>query len=64
MSGSKVARVLDDTIKEIAYASLEPNFKVRKEYLSEAIKDLLSGVDETEVVLKYDNILYRMKGRL
>lgn len=59
LSSGKVARALDYTIKEIAYTSVEPEFEVRKTYLSEAIKDLLSGMNETDVVLKYDDILYR-----
>lgn len=62
LSSNKMTRVLDDTIKEIAYASTESNFEVRKKYLSEAIKDLLSGMDEVDVVLKYDEILYRYNG--
>ena len=62
LSSSKIARALDYTIKEIAYASTEPNFEIRKKYLSEAIKDLLSDMDEIDVVLKYDDILYRYNG--
>ena len=62
LSSGKVARVLDETIKGIAYTSAEPNFEVRKRYLSEAIKDFLSGMDEVDVVLKYDDILYRYNG--
>lgn len=61
LSSGKIARALDYTIKEIAYASAEPNFEVRKKYLSEAIKDLLSGMDEVDVVLKYDKILYDLR---
>lgn len=64
LSSGKIARALDYTIKEIAYASTEPNFEVRKKYLCEAIKDLLSGMDEVDVVLKYEDILYRLKGWL
>lgn len=64
LSSNKMARVLDDTIKQIAYASVESNYEVRKKYLSEAIKDLLSGMDETDVLLKYEDILYKMKGWL
>lgn len=64
LSSNKLARVLDCTIKEIAYASAESNFEVRKKYLSDAIKDLLSGMDETDVLLKYEDILYKMKGWL
>lgn len=62
LSSSKVARALDYTIKEIAYASAEPNFEIRKMYLSEAIRDLVSGMDETDVILKYEDILYRYNG--
>lgn len=62
LSSSKTARALDCTIKEIVYTSAAPNFEVYKEYLSEAIKDLLSGMDEIDVVLKYDDILYRHNG--
>ena len=62
LSSGKIARALDYTIKEIAYVSTEPNFEVRKKYLGEAIKDLLSGMDEVDVVLKYDDILYRHNG--
>lgn len=62
LSSGKVAKALDYTIKEIAYASAESNYEVRKMYLSEAIKDLLSGMDEVDVVLKYDDILYRYNG--
>lgn len=64
LSSNKLARVLDYTIKEIAYASAESNFEVRKKYLSDTIKDLLSGMDETDVLLKYEDILYKMKGWL
>lgn len=62
LSSGKIARALDYTIKEIAYASTESNFEIRKKYLSEAIKDLLSGMDEVDVILKYDDILYRYNG--
>ena len=62
LSSGKIARALDYTIKEIAYASAESNFEIQKKYLSEAIKDLLSGMDEVDVVLKYDDILYRYNG--
>lgn len=57
LSSSKTAEALDYTIKKIAYASTESNFEVRKKYLSKAINDLLSGMDEIDVVLKYKNIL-------
>ena len=61
LSSGKIARALDYTIKEIAYSSAESNYEIRKMYLSEAIKDLLSGMDEVNVILKYEDILYRMK---
>lgn len=64
LSSGKIARALDCTIKEIAYVSVESNYEIRKMYLSEAIKDLLSGMDETDVLLKYEDILYKMKGWL
>lgn len=64
LSSGKMARVLDNTIKEIAYALAESNYKTRKRYLSEAVKDLASGMDETDVLLKYEDILYRTKGWL
>ncbi len=64
LSNGKIARALDYTIKEIAYASAESNFEIRKKYLSEVIKDLLSGMDAVDVLLKYEDILYRHKGWL
>ena len=64
LSSGKIARVLDYTIKEIAYTSTETNYEIRKMYLSEAVKDLASGMDETDVLLKYEDILYRTKGWL
>ena len=62
LSSDKIARALDYTIKKIAYASAESNFEIRKKYLSEAVKDLASGMDEVDVVLKYDDILYKYNG--
>lgn len=62
LSSGKIARALDYTIKEIAYASAESNFEIRKMYLSEAVKDLASGMDTVDVVLKYEDILYRYNG--
>ena len=61
LSSYKMARVLDDTIKEIAYALAESNYETRKRYLGEAVKDLASGMDETDVLLKYEDILYKIK---
>ena len=62
LSSGKIARALDYTIKEIAYASTESNFEIQKKYLSEAVKDFASGMDEIDVLLKYEDILYRIKG--
>lgn len=62
LSSRKAARALDDTIRQIAYPLPKSSFEIRKKYLSEAIKDLLSGMDETDVLLKYEDILYRIKG--
>ena len=62
LSSYSVARELDYIAKEIAYASTESNFEVRKKYLSEVIKDLLSGMDYADVILKYEDMLYRNNG--
>ena len=56
LSNSRVARTLDETIKEIAYASIEPNFETREKYLKQAIKDLMSGMDAVDVIEKYDKM--------
>lgn len=64
LSSDSISKALDYTIKEIAYASIEPNFEIRKRYLREAIKDLVSGMNEIDVLLKYEDVLYRMKGWL
>lgn len=64
LSDRTTARVLDETIKEIAYASTEPNFEVQEKYLREAIMDLAGGMDATDMILKYEDILYRCKGWL
>lgn len=62
LSDIKTACALDDTIKEIAYMSPQSNYEIRRIYLSEAIKDLLCGIDKADVILKYDEILYKNKG--
>lgn len=64
LSSGKIARALDDIIKEIAYALAESNYETRKRYLSEAVKDLASGMDETDVLLKYEDMLCKYKGWL
>lgn len=61
LSSSKVARALDYVIKEMAYVLPESNFKIRKRYLSEALKDLANGIDEADVILKYEEMLYRSR---
>lgn len=61
LSNNKVARALDYTIKEIAYASIEPNYETICLYLKQAIKDLISGMDATDMLEKYDKILYDLK---
>lgn len=64
LSSRKMAKALDYTIAEIACTHAAPNFETREMYLREAIKDLASGIDETDVLLKYEDILYRSKGWL
>ena len=62
LSNNKIASALDYIIKEIAYLSVESNYEVRKRYLSEVVKDLTSGMDNVDVVLKYKDILDRYRG--
>ena len=64
LSDRTTARVLDETVKEIAYTSAEPNFEVQKRYLREAIMDLAGGMDATDMILKYEDVLYKCKGWL
>lgn len=64
LSDRTTARALDETVKEIAYASTEPNFEVQERYLREAVMDLAGGMDATDMILKYEDILYRCKGWL
>ena len=61
LSNSSIADALMDTIKHIAYAKAESNYKTCCMYLEEAIKDLASGMDATEMLWKYDMILYNLQ---
>lgn len=58
LSDSNIAYVLMDTIKRIAYARTEPCYETICMYLECAIKDLASGMDATDVLRKYDMILW------
>lgn len=64
LSNSSIASALVKTIKELAIASAKPNHETICTYLNEAIKDLVSGMDAIDVLLKYEDILYRYKGWL
>lgn len=63
LSNCAVADSLMYTIKQIAYASPEPNHETICWYLEDAIEDLASGMDAAEVLWKYDIILYNLKGK-
>lgn len=63
LSNCAVADSLMYTIKQIAYASPEPNHETICWYLEDAIEDLVSGMDAAEVLWKYDIILYNLKGK-
>ena len=64
LSNSSIASAIVKTIKELAIASAKPNHETICTYLNEAIKDLVSGMDAIDVLLKYEDMLYRMKGWL
>lgn len=64
LSNSSIAIALVKTIKELDIVSAKPNHETICTYLREAIEDLESGMDEVDVLLKYEDILYRMKGWL
>lgn len=55
--------VLMDIFKQIAYTSPESNTKVCSRYLQEAIKDLAGGMNNADVIFKYDKILYEQLKR-
>lgn len=61
LSNSSVADALMQTVKQIAVESVESNYRVICTYLEEAIEDLMSGMDATEMLWKYDCILRRLK---
>ena len=60
LSNDRVANALVQTVKQISYTSLRPGREVMQEYLEEVIKDLASGMEPTDVLLKYDKIYYKM----
>ena len=64
LSNNRIADALMDTIKQIAYSKTESNYETICIYSKEAIKDLADGMDKVDVLLKYENILYRLKGWL
>lgn len=61
LSNSRIADALMDTIKQIAYSKLKPNYETYCIYLEEAIKDLMSGMDAVDMLWKYDNMLYDLR---
>lgn len=61
LSNSSVADALMQTVKQIAIESVEPNYRVICTYLEEAIEDLMSGMDATEMLWKYEKILNKDK---
>lgn len=66
LSNSSIADTLMQTIKQIACACRESNYETMCKYLKQAIEDLASGMDATELLWKYDAILYNLqhKGEL
>ena len=64
LSNYRVADALMDTIKQIAYTESESNYEIICMYLEQAIEDLTSGMDATEMLWKYDSILVdKWRGR-
>lgn len=61
-SNEHIADAFMNTIKQIAYSKAESNYETICKYSEEVIKDLMSGMDEIDVLLKYEDILYRLKG--
>lgn len=64
LSNNRIADAIMDTIKQIAYSKTESNYETICIYSEEAIKDLANGMDEVDVLLKYEDILYKLKGWL
>ena len=62
LSNRRIADALMDVIKQIAYSKAESNYETICMHSEEAIRDLKSGMDEIDVLLKYEDILYRLKG--
>lgn len=58
LSNCAVADALTHTIRNIAYSGIEPNHETICKYLKQAIEDLTSGMNATEMLWKYDTILY------
>ena len=61
LSNNRIADALMNTIKHIAYAKAEPNYETMCKYLKQAIEDLVSGMDEVDMLCKYDKILYDLR---
>lgn len=60
LSNCAVADALIYTIRQIAYACIEPNHETICKYLKQAIEDLASGMDAADMLEKYDRILYEI----
>lgn len=61
LSNNHIADAIMGIIKQIAYSKTESNYETICMYSEEAIKDLASGMDEVDVLCKYDKILYDLK---
>lgn len=63
LSTSSVSNLLVHTLKEIAYTQTESNTDFICEHLKYIIEDLLKGVDEMSIIMKYDSMLYNIKNK-
>lgn len=63
LSTSSVSSLLVHTLKEIAYTQTESNTDFICEHLKYIIEDLLNGVDEMSIIMKYDSMLYHIKNK-
>lgn len=61
LSNCRVADALMNTIKQISYTKAESNYETCCMYLEEAIRDLMNGMDATEMLWKYDMVLYDLR---
>lgn len=61
LSNYSIAYALMQTVKEIACNKMEPNSETICKYLNYAIKDLSGGMDATDMLCKYDMILFDIK---